>query len=67
MIWRRLAFALPLVVVLSACANTCSGDEETPSSQSSAVKPVPREGGSRFAKPFVPGQPMELPAKDAAY
>jgi hypothetical protein len=62
----RLTFALPLLM-LSACGS-CAGDDDKPSSTEQTVTtPVTYEGGarggSRFAKPFVPGQPGTMPER----
>lgn len=57
---RSIAIALPLLV-LSACGS-CAGEEKTNTQQSTST--TSEEGGrgpSRFAKPFVPGQPTSVP------
>lgn len=61
---RSIAIALPLLV-LSACGS-CAGDEEKSNAQQSTSTSTTTtgdggRGGSRFAKPFVPGQPTAMP------
>lgn len=58
---RSIAIALPLLV-LSACGSCVGDDEKTNTQQSTST--TTGEGGrgpSRFAKPFVPGQPTAMP------
>ncbi len=59
---RSIAIALPLLA-LSACGSCAGGDEKTNTQQSSSATTT-GEGGrapSRFARPFVPGQPTAMP------
>lgn len=60
---RSVAIVLPLVM-LSACGS-CVGDDETKSTQQSSTTATEDggRGGSRFAKPFVPGQATALPER----
>lgn len=62
---RSIAIALPLLV-LSACGSCVGDDEKTNTQQSSSTSTTTTtgeggRGGSRFAKPFVPGQPTAVP------
>lgn len=67
----RYVLAFSLLLFVPACANSCAGGEETtqqppqePQGQQQQGASVEREGGrggSRFAKPFVPGQPPVAP------
>lgn len=62
---RSIAIALPLLA-LSACGSCAGGDEKTNTQQSSSTSATTEtgEGGrapSRFARPFVPGQPTAMP------